>query len=181
MHEGGGGREVNRETLLAGRQAETQRDMALAGARVAERDDALASLDIFGAGELHHQHLVQGRQGREVETSSLRGCGVGVRGGMVGDTERHRPVGIAGIGTGSRSLFARRISGCGAWICYSITLSAITSVVGGTVSPSVLAVRRLRTNSNVVGVWIGRSDGFAPLRILKTYWLTRSRAVKVPV
>ena len=51
---------------------------------------------------------------------------------------------------------------------YSITSSAVASRVGGTVRPNALAVLRLITNSNLVGCSTGRSDGFAPLRILST-------------
>ena len=43
------------------------RDVALAGAGVADRDDVLAALDVLRARQLHHQRLVQGRQRREVE------------------------------------------------------------------------------------------------------------------
>ena len=51
---------------------------------------------------------------------------------------------------------------------HSITSSARASSVGGTSSPSALAVLRLMTNSIFVGCSIGRSLGFAPLRILST-------------
>ena len=52
---------------------------------------------------------------------------------------------------------------------YSITWSARPSTDGGIVRPSVLAVWRLTTVSNVVGCWTGRSPGFAPLSILSAY------------
>src|SRR5450759_4508426 len=52
---------------------------------------------------------------------------------------------------------------------YSITLSACESSVGGIVRPSVFAVLRLMTNSNLVGSSTGRSTGLVPLRILSTY------------
>jgi hypothetical protein len=48
---------------------------------------------------------------------------------------------------------------------YSITSSARPSKGGGTVRPSPFAVLRLMTSSNLVGVWIGRSPGFSPLRM----------------
>src|SRR5262249_53679677 len=48
---------------------------------------------------------------------------------------------------------------------HSITSSARASSVGGTSRPSVLAVFRLITSSNLVGCCTGRSAGFAPLRI----------------
>ena len=51
---------------------------------------------------------------------------------------------------------------------HSITSSARASRNGGTVSPIVLAVLRLMTNSNFVGCSTGRSAGFSPLRILST-------------
>src|SRR6516165_9465264 len=43
---------------------------------------------------------------------------------------------------------------------HSITSSARASSVGGTVRPSVLAVLRLITNSNLVDCMTGRSAGF---------------------
>src|SRR5262245_40311510 len=49
---------------------------------------------------------------------------------------------------------------------HSITSSARASSVGGTVSPSALAVARLMTRSNLVGCSIGMSAGFVPRRIL---------------
>jgi hypothetical protein len=51
---------------------------------------------------------------------------------------------------------------------YSITSSAMASTPGGIVRPSVLAVLRLMTNSNLVGCWTGRSEGLAPFNILST-------------
>ena len=48
---------------------------------------------------------------------------------------------------------------------YSITSSALTSSVFGTLKPSAFAVLRLMTNSNLVGCITGRSAGFSPLRI----------------
>ena len=52
---------------------------------------------------------------------------------------------------------------------YSITSSARTSSVGGTVMPSALAVLRLMTHSNLVGCSTGRSAGVVPL----TTWSTK--------
>jgi hypothetical protein len=52
--------------------------------------------------------------------------------------------------------------------CYSITSSARASNVGGGTMPSSRAVLRLRVNSNRTGCSTGKSDGFAPLRILAT-------------
>src|SRR5258708_28269745 len=51
---------------------------------------------------------------------------------------------------------------------YSITSSARTSSVGGTVRPSALAVFMLITSSNLVGCSTGRSAGLVPLRLLST-------------
>jgi hypothetical protein len=51
---------------------------------------------------------------------------------------------------------------------YSMTSSAATSMVGGNLRPSALAVFRLSTNLNLVGCSIGMSPGFSPLRILST-------------
>ena len=39
--------------------------MCLAGAAVADGDDVLPALDVFTAGQFHHQRLVQRRDGRE--------------------------------------------------------------------------------------------------------------------
>jgi hypothetical protein len=51
---------------------------------------------------------------------------------------------------------------------HSITSSARASNSGSTVRLSAFAVLRLITNSTLVLCWIGRSAGFAPLRILPT-------------
>jgi hypothetical protein len=51
---------------------------------------------------------------------------------------------------------------------HSITSSALTRSVLGTLRPSAFAVLRLMTNSNLVGSTTGRSDGLAPLRIRPT-------------
>src|SRR5215471_10709334 len=48
---------------------------------------------------------------------------------------------------------------------YSITSSAAFNKPKGTVSPSVLAVLRLMTNSNLVGVCTGRLAGLSPFRM----------------
>jgi len=49
---------------------------------------------------------------------------------------------------------------------YSMTLSARLSRVGGTSSPSAVAVRRLMTSSNLSGCSTGMSAGLTPLKIL---------------
>ncbi len=51
---------------------------------------------------------------------------------------------------------------------HSMTSSARARSKGGIVRPSALAVLRLMTSSNFVGCSTGKSDGFAPLRILST-------------
>jgi hypothetical protein len=56
---------------------------------------------------------------------------------------------------------------------HSITSSARSSMLGGTVRPSALAVLRLITSSNFVGRSTGRSAGLLPLRILSTKNATR--------
>src|SRR5262249_3660965 len=48
---------------------------------------------------------------------------------------------------------------------HSSTSSAIARTSGGMVRPSVLAVLRFITSSNLVGCNTGRSDGFSPLRM----------------
>src|SRR5262249_12586139 len=51
---------------------------------------------------------------------------------------------------------------------HSITSSAATSSLSGTVKPSALAVLRLRVVSYLVGAWTGRSAGLAPRRMRST-------------
>src|SRR5215831_8222589 len=58
---------------------------------------------------------------------------------------------------------------------HSITSSARCCKNHGTSSPSVLAVLRLMTSSNLVGCSIGRSAGLAPLRILSTKTARRAK------
>jgi hypothetical protein len=53
--------------------------------------------------------------------------------------------------------------------CHSITSSARDRNSGGIVMPSALAVLRFTTKYNLVGCEIGRSPGFAPLKILSMY------------
>src|SRR5262245_23519840 len=48
---------------------------------------------------------------------------------------------------------------------HSITSSAATSSLSGTVRPKAFAVLRLIASSNVVGCRTGNSGGFAPLRM----------------
>src|SRR5581483_7757058 len=56
---------------------------------------------------------------------------------------------------------------------YPITSSARASTVGGKSRPSVLAVPRLTTSSNLVGCSTGRSAGLAPLRMRSTKYAAR--------
>src|SRR5215471_18703140 len=58
---------------------------------------------------------------------------------------------------------------------HSITASANATKVCGTSTPRSFAVLRLMTNSNWFGCSIGRSPGFAPLRILSTKVAARRR------
>ena len=51
---------------------------------------------------------------------------------------------------------------------YSITSSASATSLSGTLRPSVLAVLRLMTISNMAACVTGRSDGFSPLRMRPT-------------
>src|SRR5262245_43739980 len=56
---------------------------------------------------------------------------------------------------------------------HSITSSARASSVAGTSRPRALVVLRLITRKNLVGCSIGKSAGFAPLKILSTYRAAR--------
>jgi len=58
---------------------------------------------------------------------------------------------------------------------HSITSSAVASSLSGTVRPSVFAVLRLITSSNLVGCSIGRSPGLAPFKILSMYHAARRK------
>ncbi len=73
VDEGGGGGEADAETLLTSGQPETESDVGLAGAAVAERDDVLAALDVFAAGKLEHEGLVERGDGLEVEAVEALG------------------------------------------------------------------------------------------------------------
>jgi hypothetical protein len=56
---------------------------------------------------------------------------------------------------------------------YSSTSSARVSNCDGIIRPSDRALLRLITSSNLTGSSIGRSPGFAPFRILSTYFAER--------
>ncbi len=53
------GGEADREALLTGGQSQPEGNVGLAGAAVADRDDVLAAGDVFRAGKLQHQGLVE--------------------------------------------------------------------------------------------------------------------------
>ena len=55
------------QAFLAGCKTQSQSNVGFAGARIADRDNVLASLDIFRARQLHHESFIQGRKGCEVE------------------------------------------------------------------------------------------------------------------
>ena len=57
--QGGGGGEAHGHPPLAGGQAQARGHVGLAGAAVADGDDVLTALDVFAAGQFHHQCLVQ--------------------------------------------------------------------------------------------------------------------------
>ena len=67
----GGGGEAHAEALLAGGEAEGESDMGLADAAWAEQDYVLAARDVFAAGEIQHQHLVERRDRLEAEAPEL--------------------------------------------------------------------------------------------------------------
>ena len=54
-----------------------------------------------------------------------------------------------------------------------ITLFARANTSAGIISPICFAALRLMTNSKFIACCTGRSPGFAPLRILSTYWAAR--------
>src|SRR5262249_53370970 len=58
---------------------------------------------------------------------------------------------------------------------HSITSSARAKNVSGIMRPNALAVLRLTISSNFVGCSIGRSAGFAPLKILSTKVIERRK------
>src|SRR5690606_2582751 len=65
--ESGGRDKADCQALLAGGQTETEGDMSFARATGAERDDVLAALDPFTARQFQYLHLVELRNGGEVE------------------------------------------------------------------------------------------------------------------
>src|SRR5215831_9416578 len=70
---------------------------------------------------------------------------------------------------GSRRAAEQRDELAALYCCgHSITSSAATSRPGGTVRPSVFAVFRLTTVSNLVAACTGRSAGLSPRRMRST-------------
>jgi hypothetical protein len=67
MDQGRGGGEADGEPPLTGSQPEPEGEMGLAGTAWSEGDHVLPLLEVGAAGELQDQHLVQGRDGGEVE------------------------------------------------------------------------------------------------------------------
>src|SRR3977135_2175923 len=68
------------------------------------------------------------------------------------------------LGPAAPKLHNKRLVRRSNYKLYSITLSARASSVAGTSMPSVVAVFRLITSSNLTGLVTGRSAGFSPFR-----------------
>ena len=66
-HRGRGG-EADRQALLTGRQPQSESNVSLSGAAVADRDRVLAASNVFAAGEFQDQCLVERGDRGEVET-----------------------------------------------------------------------------------------------------------------
>ena len=67
VDEAGGGDKGNGETALTRGQAQSQRNVGLPGAAVAEHDDVVAGNDELAARQLQYQGLVEAGHGGEVE------------------------------------------------------------------------------------------------------------------
>jgi len=67
MNEAGRRNESNRETVLAGSEAESQTHMRLAGAAIAQSDDVFAGDNILAAREFENERLVERRDGGKFE------------------------------------------------------------------------------------------------------------------
>ena len=67
VHQRGGGGEAHPIAFLTGREPQREREMRLAGAGVAQRQDVLSPVEIFRAGQLEHQALVHRRDRAELE------------------------------------------------------------------------------------------------------------------
>src|SRR5258705_5283559 len=68
VDQGSGRDEADRQALLAGGQPQSKSNVRLPSAAVADRDHVLAASEVFAAGELQDQCLVERRDRREVET-----------------------------------------------------------------------------------------------------------------
>lgn len=66
-----GGQEAHAQAFLAGGEAQGERDVSLADAGGPEQDYVLPTVDVLRAGQLHDQHLVQARNGLEIEALQL--------------------------------------------------------------------------------------------------------------
>src|SRR6516225_4991303 len=68
MDQSGGGDEADRQALLAGGQPQSESNVGLPRAAVADRNHVLSASDVLAAGKLQHQCLVERRDRRELET-----------------------------------------------------------------------------------------------------------------
>src|SRR6266699_264657 len=68
MDQSGGRDEADRQALLAGRQPQSESNMGLPRAAVADRNHVLSASDVLTAGKLQHQCLVERRDRRKLET-----------------------------------------------------------------------------------------------------------------
>ena len=73
VHQGSGGGEAHRHSSLAGGQS--QGDVGLAGAAVADGDDVLTAFDVFAPRQLNHQGLVHRGDVWEVGGVQALDCG----------------------------------------------------------------------------------------------------------
>ena len=75
VDQGGGGGEAHRPAPLAGGQAQSQGDVGLAGAAVADGNHVFTALDVLAPGQLHDQGFVHRGDGGEVEGVQALGGG----------------------------------------------------------------------------------------------------------
>src|SRR5215472_2887202 len=138
-----------------------------------ERDKAVAARTI-----LHHYRLAPAR-GQTLGKQT--GCGIAGAASAKRQDEAHRPrrIGLRpcdvrqGRQRGSargqiQEIAAGKFHFLNLPSNHSITSSAATSRLGGTVNPSAFAVFKLSTVSYFIGAWTGRSVGLAPLRMWST-------------
>ena len=67
MDQSGGRGETHGQSSLTRSQAETEGDVGLAGAAVANSDDVILAVDVFAPGQLQHQGFVERGDSQEVE------------------------------------------------------------------------------------------------------------------